>query len=183
MTFQHDFLGLEGELLVSLDLDIVIVDNIDFLADNPEDEFKICGRNWVKGGHRGNGSVYRLRVGAQAHVWEKFAEDPEWVKDNFHTKSREFGEQSWLNSAIEKYTYFPDAKIVSFKRHCNARGHTLFGEWGEKVGLTTANIGKASVPAGAAIVAFHGMPLPPDVMDGRCGRWRHAPFVKEHWHE
>ena len=183
MTFQPNFLKLEGQLLVSLDIDLVIVDNIDFLADNPEDDFKICGRNWVKGGHRGSGSVYRLRVGTHAHVWEEFAENPEWVMDRFHTKSRQFGEQNWLNSTIEKYTWFPDEKIVSFKRHCKAKGYSLFGKWGEEKGLTTANIGKATLPPGAAIVAFHGNPKPPDVMNHRCGRWRHAPFVREHWYE
>ncbi len=91
MTFQENFLGLQCELLVSLDLDIVIVDNIDFLADSPMDNFKICGRNWVrdsvrKGGVRGNSSVYRLRVGSHTHVWERFLDNPERVKANYHGK-------------------------------------------------------------------------------------------------
>ena len=178
MTFQPNFLKLEGQLLVFLDIDLVIVDKIDFLADNPEDDFKICGRNWVKkGGCRGNSSVYRLRVGTHTHVWKEFSKNPDSIIDKFR------GDQNWLDSTIEKYAWFPDEKIVSFKRHCKAKGHFLFGKWGDKKGLTTANIGKSTLPPGVAIVAFHGVPNPPDVMNHRYGRWRHAPFVREYWHE
>lgn len=183
MTFQSNFLGLEGQLLVSFDLDLVIVDNIDFLAIDPEHDFKICGRTWVPGGVRGNGSVYRLRVGSLTHVWENLDRDSKQVIDDYHTKTRAGGEQNYLNSVIDNYTHFPDKKIVSFKRHCSAKGHFLFGHLGEKLGLTTASFGKAKVPPGAAIIAFHGKPLPPDVRTQRCGRWRHAPFINEYWRE
>ena len=183
MTFQKNFLDLEGELLVSLDLDLVIVGNIDFLADNPEDDFKICGGSWVPGGVRGNGSVYRVRVGALSYVWENMMSNPEGLIDFNQNRKNLLGEQKYLNRVIENYTYFPDHKIVSFKRHCHAKGYSLFGDWGESHGLTTAIFGKASPPTEAAIVSFHGRPLPLDVMNSRCGKWRRAPFVKEHWRE
>lgn len=183
MTFQPNFLGLEGQLLVSFDLDLVIVDNIDFLADDPDDDFKICGRNWVKGVVQGNGSVYRLRVGSLTHVWDNLVNDSNQVINDYHTKTRALGEQNYLNSVIEGITYFPDEKIVSFKRHCSAKGHSLFGDFGEKLGLTTACFGKSKVPTGAAIVSFHGDPLPVDVMNHRFGRWRHSPFVEKFWRE
>lgn len=178
MTFQHDFLGLEGEWIVSFDLDVVIVGNLDFLAEQPEKDFLI-GRNWSKDaksgkGARASGSVYRLKVGSHAFVWEDLIKDFEGAVNRYHGKNREVGEQNWLNAHIEEFNYFPEGKIVSFKRHCHAKGRTILG-------FNTARIGKACPPKGAAVVSFHGDPLPPDVMNTSYKNWRHAPFVKDHW--
>jgi len=182
MTFQPNFLGLEGQFVVSLDLDIVIVDNIDFLAEQPEKDFMIA-RNWGrrKDGARGSGSVYRLKVGSHPDIWNDFIRDPERAIDEYHGKNRKIGEQNWLNAHMREFNYLPEGKVVSFKRHCKSKGRSLFGRFGERLGLTTAAIGKAEVPDGAAIISFHGDPSPLDVMEHRCGRWRHAPFVQEHW--
>ena len=73
-------------------------------------------------------------------------------------------------------------ELTTFERHCRAKGHSLSGRPGDKLGLTTASLGKAVAPAGAAVVSFHGDRLPPDVMHGRHGRRGHAPFVGAHWH-
>jgi hypothetical protein len=183
MTFQDDFLGLKGEYVVSLDLDIVIVDSIDFLLEQPGIDFYI-GRNWARkeGSARASGSVYRLKVGSHAFVWDRFYSDRENAVDRYHGKTRLIGEQNWLDANIPAFNFFPEGKVVSFKRHCKARGHYILGPIGERFGWTTAAWGEAVVPPGAAIVSFHGDPLPPDVRDTYSGRWRHAPFVSKHWH-
>ena len=177
MTFQNDFLGLQGQWVVSLDLDVVITGNLDFLAEQPDRDFMIA-RNWSRkaqsGGARASGSVYRLKVGSHAFIWDRLVQDFESAVAQFHGKNRDVGEQNWLNANIDEFDYFPDGKVVSFKRHCGARGHVLLG-------LNTAWFGKAKVPAGAAIISFHGDPLPPDVKDSSCNRWRHAPFVEQYW--
>lgn len=180
-TFKKDFLGLEGQYLVCMDLDLVIVGDLNFLTVTPEEPFLIA-RSWAKG-IRGNSSVYRVQVGTLTHVWDDFIADPEGGIEQHFGKNRLCGDQNWLNHSIPRYAYFPEGKIVSFKRQCHAKGHWLPGRLGKRLGLTTAAFGKAAPPPGAAIVSFHGDPLPPDVMHGRCGRWRHAPFVAEHWRQ
>ena len=178
-TFKDNFLGLNGRYLVCMDLDLVVVGDLNFLTIKPEEPFMI-GKNWAKG-IRGNSSVYRVRVGELSGVWEDFIANPEENIRQHHGKNLFFGDQNWLNFKITKYAYFPDDSIVSFKRQCGAKGRVLFGEIGEKIGLTSALFGKATPPDGASIVVFHGKPNPPDVMNRRHGRWRHAPFVSEHW--
>ncbi len=184
MTFQNDFLGLQGEFVVSLDLDVVITGSLDFLLERPEIDFHI-GRNWARkqNSARASGSVYRLKVGSHAFIWDRFYGDRENNVDRFHGKTRLIGEQNWLDANIKDFDFFPPGKVVSFKRHCGARGHFILGPVGEKLRWSTAAWGKATVPPGAAIVSFHGDPLPPDVSETWHGRWRHAPFVREHWHE
>jgi len=139
MTFQADFLGLNGGAVVCLDLDIVIVGNIDFIADHPERDFVII-RNWAKG-TRGNSSVFRIKVGSHAHVWETFVRDPESAIDRFHGKTRLGGDQRWLNHAIEHFEYFGDGKIVSFKKHCDSKSLALSLPFG--LHLSTAAFGQA----------------------------------------
>ena len=185
MTFESDFLGLNGEYVVSIDLDVVIVGSLDFVAEHPEHDFVIA-RNWGKiknnVGARGSGSLYRLKVGSCSHVWERFIENPAAAIHSYHGKNLMVGEQNWLNANFKEFVYFPDGKVVSFKRHCKAKGHTFFGKLGDILGLSTANIGVARVPDGASMVSFHGDPLPPDVRFTRNGRWRRAPFVEKFWH-
>jgi len=178
MTFQNDFLGLRGKWAVSLDLDVVIVGNLDFLAEQPDKDFMIA-RNWSKDaksgkGARASGSVYRLKVGSYAFIWDNLIKDFEGSVNRYHGKNREVGEQNWLNAHFEEFNYFTEGKVVSFKRHCHAKGRKIFG-------FNTARIGEATPPETAAVVSFHGDPLPPDVMNSCSGRWRHAPFVAKNW--
>jgi len=178
MTFQDNFLGLQGQWVVSLDLDIVVVGSLDFLVEQPEHDFLIA-RNWSKDakagtGARGSGSVYRLKVGSHAFIWEKLIKNFDGAVSRYHGKNRDVGEQNWLNAHIEKFHYFSEGKVVSFKRHCHAKGHKFLG-------INTAKIGEAVPPVEAAVVSFHGDPLPPDVMYSHYGVWRHAPFVKQNW--
>ncbi len=179
MTFEENFLGLKGQFVVCLDVDLVIIDSIDFLCDEPEKDFMIA-RNWTDSAIRGNSSVYRLKVGSHSDVWNLFKSDVEKNIEEFHGKNRSFGDQQWMNHAIADYQYFPEGKIVSFKRHCGAKSWCiklpLIGE------ITGASWGEATPPPKAAIVLFHGDPLPPDVAQSRHGRWRKAPFVMKNWH-
>ena len=178
MTFEENFLGLKGEWVVSLDLDIVIVDSLDFLVEQPDKDFLIA-RNWSKDakagtGARASGSVYRLKVGSHAFIWDNLIADFSGAVDLYHGKNRDIGEQNWLDAHIAEFDYFNAGKVVSFKRHCKAKGHKILG-------FNTARLGVATLPPGAAIVSFHGDPLPPDVMNEYFGGWRRAPFVRDHW--
>lgn len=173
-VFERNFLGLEGEHVVCTDIDNVIVGSLDFLAEEPGIDLWIA-RNWAKRGTAtASGTLYRLKVGSHANVWEDFAADRERAVAQHHGKTREFGEQNWLQHKVGTFRFLPEGKVVSYKRHCGARGRRILG-------INTARFGVARPPAGASIVSFHGDPLPRDVRDGPCGRWRRAPFVAEHW--
>jgi hypothetical protein len=177
MTFKSDFIGLEGQHVLSLDIDVVVISSLDFSARDVDRNFLIA-RNWTKG-TRGSGCMYRLKVGSMPQIWERFIENPELGINKFHGKNRLIGEQNWLEANIKDFHFFEDGKVVSYKRHCNAKGLVL------KIGSTeiinTARIGSAHPPENAALVSFHGEPSQNDVMNTYCGRWRHAPFIKEHW--
>ncbi|RYE61755.1 MAG: hypothetical protein EOO83_06585, partial [Oxalobacteraceae bacterium] len=62
-VFSDDFLGLNGALLIQIDIDMVLIDNVDFLTERPEEDFLIVrGRN-QSGNTRGHSALLRLRVG------------------------------------------------------------------------------------------------------------------------
>ena len=179
MTFQPGFLGLDGGVVLSLDLDVVIVRSLDFVLERPEADFRI-GRNWAPDG-RASGCLYRLRVGSLPQLWTRFIAEPGRMIERFHTKNRGTGEQAWLDHNIAAFDFFPDGKIVSFKEHCNAKGTPLLRSRRLGVDLGPIPIGKAAPPPGAAVVSFHGEPLPRDFVRRPPGAWKRAPFVREHW--
>ncbi len=179
MTFQPDFLGLTGQHVVGIDIDVVIVGSLDFLAEEPEKDF-IIARNWSKNGSRGSGSLYRLRVGAHPEIWDRFIADPEAAIDQHHGRTRLIGEQKWLDTHMSELNFFPDGKVVSFKKHCHSKGQIY--NIGSIELLNTARWGQATPPPGAALISFHGDPSPGQVRDNHWQRWKKAPFVAQHWH-
>lgn len=180
-TYSSDFLGLEGEFLVNLDIDLVIIDSLDFLAQQPEKDF-IIARNWGPTGP-GHTAVFRLKVGSRSNVWDSFISDPGKSAEECKVRPGSFSDQRWLSKKMSAMDFFPEGKVVSYKHDCNSRSARLFGKTGERLGLTTAHFGKAKPPRGAAIVSFHGRPLPRDVCGKSYQRWKRADFVKEHWRE
>ena len=179
-TYSKDFLGLEGQYLVNLDIDIVVLDSLDFLAQHPEKDF-IIARNWGPTGP-GHTAVFRLKVGSLRQVWDNFISDPENSARQCNVRPGAFSDQRWLAEMDVAMEFFPDGKVVSFKHDCNARSTRLFGDTGERLGLTTAYFGRAHPPKGAAIISFHGRPLPRDVVGKSYKRWKRADFIKNHWH-
>jgi hypothetical protein len=180
-TFSYNFLGLEGQYVVSLDIDIVIVGNIDFLADGPEKTFVIARQSWSEN-IRGHGAVYRVKIGAHTPIWDDFVTDYEnAITRHASGPSRLHGEQKWFEHKFDVMEHFPEGKIISFKYHCGARSWKMFGKRGARLGLTTAPFGTASLPPGAAIVSFQNGPLPRDVRDSHYYHWKKADFVNEHW--
>jgi len=181
-SFEENFLGLQGQWVVVMDIDVVVVGSLDFLAEQPEKDFLI-GRHWGpkmrSGKQRACGCVYRLKVGSHTFVWDRLIEDFEGAVNRYHGNNRNVGEQNWLNEQIDEFDYFPEGKIVSFKRHCRPKGRPvrIFG----KELLNTARFKKAFIPPKAAVISFHGEPNPRDVKNSGHRHWPHAPFVKKHW--
>jgi hypothetical protein len=173
-TFQDNFLQLNGEFILYIDLDMIIMGELDFALEHPEHTFVIT-KHWSKTGTRANSCIYRLKVGAHTEVWNKFIASPQTFIDQHYGKNKLFGDQKWIDYMFDSFHFFPEGKVVSFKKHCHAKGHRILG-------LNTARFGKAKVPPGASVISFHGDPLPPDVMNSSYKNWRHAPFINDHWH-
>lgn len=187
-TFSDGFLGLsENDHVVSLDLDIVVVGSLAFLDDGLDRDFVIAKHRATRSTSRGHGAVYRLRVGSQRFVWDRFIADPAAAARLCpgYTRVNAFSEQKWLEAcyAGRDLDYFPTEKVISFRRDCSALSPLFrLGEGAARVGLTTAWFGEARLPGiGEAIVSFSGPTDPPDVMDRHHLHMRRAPFVKTYW--
>ncbi|ACL71572.1 conserved hypothetical protein [Thioalkalivibrio sulfidiphilus HL-EbGr7] len=172
LLFRRDFHGLRGTALY-LDLDLVIVDNIDFLATHPGD-FCIC-RNWSRR-KMWNSSVMRFEFGAHPQIWEEFERNRESIMGRLN------GDQEWIYECKPDATEWPSDKIISYKKSLNSKALP----WLEKVGLgKLGEIGARYMTVrptpDASIVVFHGKPDPEDVMEKSYGYWKRAPFVKAHW--
>ena len=190
-TFSSGFLGLSSEdYVVSLDLDIVVVGSLDFLAEHPENDFVIAPHRTRKGKMRVHGAVYRLRVGSLSDIWEKFIENTEeHVKDQNRVGANNvFSEQTWLEANLEPSSvrFFPSNKVISFRGDCSAKvKRKIFGiEWSDDsfVRRFLLEKFKAKLPnIGEAVVSFAGPTLPRHVVKSHTHDMRHAPFVEEHW--
>lgn len=165
-SFHAPLYDLSGPTLF-LDLDIVIVDSLDPFFEVPG-QFVVI-REWDKSDGTGNTSVYRYEIGAHTDALAHLARDPQAAMADVRN------EQEYITHFLNKQgklSYWPDEWCRSFKRHCVRRG--IMG-WFKPPHL----------PEGARIVAFHGIPNPPDAIAGRSGKWyrRVMPtaWVAEHW--
>jgi hypothetical protein len=176
-AYSDDFLGLKGQTIAVLDIDLVILGNIDFLAQEPGRKFMVARD--ARDDARTHTAVFRLEVGSHSEVWEAYVKDPEGAE--LILPHRQDRDQVWAEAFVRDIGYFPREKIVSFKYDCRSESARIFGKVGAKFGLTTAHFGNAEPPSGAAIVSFHGQPLPRDVRDSRFLHYRRAPFVQQCW--
>lgn len=172
--YQPSFFGLEGGAAIFLDLDIVIVGNIDFLVEQPG-EFCII-KNWSRK-RMWNSSVLRFRFGEQAHIWDSYVKNKDFVVKNYA------GDQEWVYQCVPNPGLWSTSKVVSFKKSCDAKAFRLVNKFSppRKPLLSALKSMSAECPTDAAIVVFHGHPNPADVMHGPCGYWKRAPFIEQHW--
>ena len=172
IVFSDDFLGLNGRHLLSVDVDLVLVGNVDFLLDRPEEDFLIArGRNQA-GNTRGHAAILRHRVGTMTHLWDDLVRDPAAAAatcQHHRGLPGQISDQHWLDHNIADMRFFEDGRIVYFRQDCNAYADHANPE------------GIAAPPEGARIVSFAGKMKPQHVMHGSYQNCRHAPFVAEYW--
>lgn len=123
--------------ILFFDLDTVIIDNIDFLAAYRGPLFMIQDFYFPSSWQTG---VFGLRSNSHPEVWEYFESNPDW-----QTTVRGDAElvQIALNNNKKRPVFAQDlwpGKIVSYKVHC-----------------------QQGPPPGAAVVCFHGKPMPHEV--------------------
>lgn len=176
--FKDEVHDIRGRTLF-LDLDVVIVDSLDWLTDYPGG-FCII-KNWTRWGGF-NSSAFRFDIGSQPQVWRDFSAVRRDILARIPREARLFGDQDWLRLKINTPTYWPPERIVSYKKGCASRGRPLCAGPCRRLGLTTARTEKAVIPPDASIIVFHGRPDPEEVMNSSWGEWKHAPWIREHWY-
>ncbi len=187
-TFAADFLGLTpSDWVVSLDLDIVIVGNVDFLAEDDGRDFVIARHRSAQANSRGHGAVYRLRVGSMAWIWDQFIADTQGMGQRFSARriKGRFSEQRYLEHCLpgEKMAFFEEGKVIIFRVDCKSRSLTWpLGRLGLALGLSLNSWGMARLPGrNEAIVSFSGTINPAEIGVAPKGYYRRAPFVRQYW--
>jgi hypothetical protein len=170
--WQRNLVGLEGDVLF-LDLDVVVTGSIDGFFDfRPEESYCVI-ENWTQyGSGIGNTSVFRLRVGSHAEVYDTLMADPQGTVREFPNS------QTFVSRTISSIAFWPAEWCVSFK-------HTLMPRW-------PLNFLKVTpLPNEARVVCFTGYPNPDHARDGiwPVSAWykrlhkhvRPTPWIAEHW--
>ena len=166
-VFKKNFGGLSGPTLF-LDLDKIIVANLDVFCTQPG-EFLIAHDKKSSSKKEGNSSVFRFEIGKYPQILDHFEKNSENVRKEVRN------EQAYLSIEIDKLgklKYWPDEWVPSFKYKCCP-------SWIKSWFLAP------SIPKGARIILFHGLPNPPEAIIGRSGKWyRHiqpSPWIKDYW--
>ncbi len=168
-VFSENFGGLTGSVLF-LDLDVLIVDNIDSFFCLPGD-FIIAHDKKRPKKIEGNSSIFRFNVGQNSDILDFFIKNFDQVKKEVRH------EQAYLSREIYKkgtLRYWPDNWVPSFKYHCIPPWYKTFFK-------------KPTIPNGAKIILFHGLPNPPDAIVGKSGKWyrsfKPTDWVEDIWKE
>jgi len=158
-------LPLSGRILY-FDLDVIVFNNIDRLAQYCTSEFvgtRDFNRKFYPTWNKLNSSVMSWNAGTQTHIWEDFSNKPQ-------NALRMHGDQDWIfKKSQDVLKFFPDTWIQSYKWEIRRKqdlmiqgGKRRFREIKEDV----------RPPADCSVAVFHGDPNPADVRD---------PFVIDNW--
>ena len=168
-VFKKDFGGLSGTTLF-LDLDVVIVGSLDDFFSHSGD-FLIAHDKKNPNKQEGNSSIFRFEIGQYPQILQYFEQNSALVKSQVRH------EQAYLSREMHKLgklEYWPDEWVPSFKYRCCP---SWLKSW----------LQAPSIPAGAKVILFHGLPNPPEAIKGISGKWyRHikpSPWIKDYWSE
>lgn len=132
-----------GAPFTNIDLDTVIVGPLDWVGQ--VDAPFVGIRDWGAP-HRLNGGLWTLTPGARAAIWEAFAADAPGIMRRWRT------DDGWIGTRFPAPAFYQDAfpgRIWSYK----------WGHLGERKGRPPLE----ECPAGSSVIAFHGVPKPPDL--------------------
>lgn len=151
-VFKNSLYDLTGVAL-TLDLDIVIVDNIDSFFD-VEGDFCIEKDYCEENGN--NSSVMRFQIGENVDIYNDFV-SLDKTSDDFNRingkRAKYWGDQSWITEKRPNAIHWPSEWIRSYKWEC-------------------LNYGNCIIPKGCKIVLFHGLPRPHNVKE----------HIEEYWY-
>lgn len=148
LLFSREF-GIQGRI-IWLDLDTVIVDDMTFLADYDGRLAMLKDVYW-ENDHWGSG-IMCMQPNVYPTIWKNYVYKAQEILGQFH------GDQEYISEQLERMGENPDllqelypGKLRSYKVEC-----------------------ESGIPAGTAIVFFHGHPMPHEA---------DASWIQEHWTE
>jgi len=174
-VFKKDLFGLTGRALF-IDLDTVIVGDITPMLETPGQIVLI--REWRrfvdyfrKRKVNGMTSIFAFTLGSQTQIYDTFMKNPDHAFANYRS------EQRWVTDYAADMHFWTKKLVVSFKRNLLAPP------------LLNRFITPKSPASETAVVAFHGVPRPIDVIAnknkpwGKWSRWGRGPvkFVRDFW--
>ena len=170
-VFNKQLENLQGKALC-LDVDVVIINNIDYLFKE-EGDFRII-KDWgyPSSSYIGNSACYRFNVGEHSDVIEFFEAHFEEIREKFRNEEEYL---SWKMKEKGILKYWRPHTAISFKHGCmSAFPFNLF-----KVPRQPSDDTK--------ILVFHGNPLPEEAINGyfsikRPQRiCRKTPWLEKFW--
>lgn len=159
--FDSAMRGLVGPRMLSIDLDVVIVDDITAIVDRPEP--LVCWK--VAYANVFSGSFLLMDTGHLHHLYERFAADPEGYPAKVQPRGVP-SDQAMLNHFLEGRPVPHWTEADGFV--------TYFGEGYERLAHHGVGPNNPELPEGARIVVLGSADK--HVMDE--GRY---PWVREHW--
>lgn len=154
-AFSPEFAAIAGERFVSLDLDVVIVEDMRPLWNRPED-FVMYASKHAQGAL--NGSMFMMRTGARAFVWETF--DPVESPRKTRAKGLTGSDQAWIEYCLGRKgeaTWGEGDGIYAWRQDCLRRR-------------------RGALPDNARLIVFHGAPDP-----WSKGAQAASPWIADHF--
>lgn len=145
--FANPLHDIQGPVL-SLDLDLVIVDNIDCFFEH-SGQFCIERDIYPQNGF--NSSVMKFEAGQHSDIASEWK--CEWAGKHLPSGEKMWGDQAWITHKRPNATPWPNDWIRSYKWECCDKKMTTF-----------------SVPEGCKIIMFHGKPDPHEQLQ-HVGKW------------
>ena len=172
-VFNKKLADLEGQALC-LDVDVVIINNIDYLFEESGD-FRIL-KDWgyPEESYVGNSGCYRFNIGEHPDVVEYFVENFDEIRERFRNEEEYL---SWKMKEKGILQYWKPRTAISFKHGCMSA-----------FPLNLFTIPKQPTDE-TKILIFHGNPLPREAINGyyKLGRpqriCRKTPWLKKFWKE
>ena len=102
----------DGDQLLWLDLDVVIVGPLDQIAEFPT---RFAMHRDFQKPHRMASAVMLLAAGSRPEIWERFIADPATAMRDRH------GDQAFIDAHVQDMDVLPSRWIVSYKMHAKAQ--------------------------------------------------------------
>jgi len=174
-VFLEDLYGLTGRALF-IDMDSFIVGDLGRFFEEEAPFLAICGgKDWRRGRENPNpdlaSGVFAFDIGHEPQIVSAFQADPEDAFDRLSL------EQRFIQDRVRNWSVWPDAWVISFKRHlCRPL-------------LVDRFLPPRDPDPETAVVAFHGDPRPVDVLANDGHNWATFPsygkspvrWAREYW--
>lgn len=155
----------QGPLLY-FDLDVVIVQNLDWICQLPQDQFyaiRDFKHLWRHSNCDVNSSVMRWNTVQFDHVWQGFKSQS--LKT---VMTRYRGDQDYISAVIPQTErqFFPTDRVQSYRWQCLDGGYDFLRRKHHRPGAGTCLTDQTSV------LVFHGQPKPAQIRDQ---------IIQDHW--